>query len=182
MDPQEDQTKKPSKKDVKKAERLRHKQELAAASAAAAGVSSVSIDEPDPLASNYGEIPLIELQSKSIASQEWTEIGALGEKSKDAIVLVRGRVHSIRAVSKKMVFVVVREKGCTVQCVLTVKPEKVSLQMVKFVTNLNKESFVDVQGVVSVPNNPLKATTQQVLFSFTYYILFTILVKKCGSL
>lgn len=166
MDPQEDQTKKPSKKDLAKAERLRRKQELAAASAsAAAGVSSVSIDEPDTLASNYGEIPLIELQSKSIASQEWTEIGALGEKLKDESVLVRGRVHSIRAVSKKMVFVVVREKGFTVQCVLTVKPEKVSLQMVKFVTNLNKESFVDVQGVISVPENPLKATTQQVVFS-----------------
>ncbi|KAK1379664.1 Aspartate--tRNA ligase [Heracleum sosnowskyi] len=162
MDPQEEQTKKPSKKDLAKAERLRRKQELAAASAAAAGVSSVSIDETDPLASNYGDIPLIELQSKSIASEKWTEIGKLGEKLKDESVLVRGRVHSIRAVSKKMVFVVVREKGCTVQCVLTVKPEKISLQMVKFVTNLNKESFVDVYGVVSVPENALKATTQQV--------------------
>ncbi|KAK1379581.1 Aspartate--tRNA ligase [Heracleum sosnowskyi] len=159
MDPQEEQTKKPSKKYIAKAERLRRKQELAAASAA---VSSVSIDETDPLASNYGDIPLIELQSKSIASEKWTEIGKLGEKSKDESVLVRGRVHSIRAVSKKMAFVVVREKGCTVQCVLTYKPEKVSLQMVKFVTNLNKESFVDVYGVVSDPENALKATTQQV--------------------
>lgn len=174
MDPQEDQSKKPSKKDLAKAERLRRKQELAAASAAAAGVSSVSIDEPDPLASNYGEIPLIELQSKSIASQEWTKIGALDHKLKDVSVLVRGRVHSIRAVSKKMVFVVVREKGCTVQCVLTVKPEKISLQMVKFVTNLNKESFVDVHGVVSVPENPLKATTQQVLVGSSFRLVCTL--------
>lgn len=163
MDPQEDQTKKPSKKDLAKAERLRKKQELAAASATA-GVSSVSIDEPDPLAAKYGDIPLSELQSKSIATNQWTEIGSLDENSKDSSVVVRGRVHSIRAVSKKMVFVVVREKGFTVQCVLTVKQDVVSLQMVKFVTNLNKESFVDVHGIVSVPVSPLKATTQQVVF------------------
>ena len=38
----------------------------------------------------------------------------------------------------------------------------VSTQMVRFATSLSKESIVDVEGVVSLPKDPLKATTQQV--------------------
>lgn len=75
---------------------------------------------------------------------------------------MRGRVQAIRAVSKKMAFVVVREAGYTVQCVLTVKPEKVSEQMVKYATALSRESIIDVEGEVSVPNGPIKGTSQQV--------------------
>lgn len=162
LEDQNTQSKKAAKKEAAKAEKLRRRQEYSAASSAASDVAGVSIDESDPLASNYGDVPLIELQSKEIATQKWTEVGSLAEELKDENVLIRGRVHSIRAVSKKMAFVVVRERGFTVQCVLTVKPEVVSLQMVKFATSLNKESFVDVEGIVSVPVSPLKATTQQV--------------------
>lgn len=34
--------------------------------------------------------------------------------------------------------------------------------MVCFATSLSKESIVDVEGVISLPREPLKATTQQV--------------------
>jgi aspartyl-tRNA synthetase len=34
--------------------------------------------------------------------------------------------------------------------------------MVRFATSLSKESILDVEGVVSIPKEPLKATTQQV--------------------
>lgn len=152
------QSKKASKKEAKKMERQRKRLE----NATAAAVSAVSIDEEDPLSSNYGDVPLIDLQSKPVTGRKWTEVSALGEDLKDQVVLIRGHVQNIRAVGKKMAFLVVREMGFTVQCVLTVTPDVVSPQMVKYATKLNRESIVDVEGVVSVPSTAVKGATQQV--------------------
>ncbi|XP_019151604.1 PREDICTED: aspartate--tRNA ligase 2, cytoplasmic-like [Ipomoea nil] len=152
--------KKLSKKEASKLERQRRRQEAAAASAA---VSAVSIDDsPDPLAANYGDFPLDDLKSKAVSGRKWTDIGALTAELKDQEVLIRGRAQTIRAVGKKIAFIVVRKRGFTVQCVLTVAPDLVSGQMVKYATSLSKESIVDVEGVVSVPNVQIKGATQQV--------------------
>lgn len=154
--------KKLSKKDLAKLERQRKRQEAAAASAAAA-LSSVSVEADDPLAPNYGEIPLNDLQSKEVSGRKWTEVKDLTDQLKDQSVLIRGRAQAIRAVGKKMAFVVVRERGFTVQCVLTVAQDVVSPQMVKFATSLSRESIVDIEGAVSVPSQPITGASQQVV-------------------
>nr|DAD46269.1 TPA_asm: hypothetical protein HUJ06_004499 [Nelumbo nucifera] len=150
-------SKKAAKKEAMKLEKLKRQQEQAAAAAAAANST-----EADPLSGNYGEVPLEELQSKAVSGWKWTEIGSLNEELKDKEVLIRGRVQTIRAVGKSIAFLVLREKGCTVQCVATVAPELVSRQMVKFATGLSRESHVDIEGIVFVPSVPIKGTSQQV--------------------
>ncbi|KAI7987133.1 Aspartate--tRNA ligase 2, cytoplasmic [Camellia lanceoleosa] len=60
-----------------------------------------------------------------------------------------------------MAFLVVRERGFTVQCVLSVAPDVVSPQMVKFATGLSKESYVDVEWTISVPKDPIIGASQQ---------------------
>ncbi|XP_021751689.1 aspartate--tRNA ligase 2, cytoplasmic-like isoform X2 [Chenopodium quinoa] len=152
-------SKKAAKKEAAKLEKLKKKQEAAAA-AAAASLAEASI--ADPLADNYGDVPLIELQSKAVTGRKWTEVKSLTSDLKDEEILIRGRVQAIRAVSKKMAFVVVREGLFTVQCVLMVAKEKVSEQMVKFANALSRESIVDVAGIVSVPGEAMKGTSQQV--------------------
>lgn len=155
------QGKKLSKKEAAKLERQRKRQEAAAAAATTA-LSAVSVDEgPDPLASNYGDVLLNDLQSKVLSGRQWTKVELLAPVMRDQVVLIRGRVQTIRPVGKKIAFVVVRERGFTVQCVLTVKPELVSAHMVKFATSLSKESIVDVEGVVTVPEKPITGATQQ---------------------
>ncbi|OIT30446.1 PREDICTED: aspartate--tRNA ligase 2, cytoplasmic-like [Nicotiana attenuata] len=155
------QGKKLSKKEAAKLERQRKRQEAAAAAATTA-LSAVSVDEgPDPLAVNYGDVLLNDLQSKVVSGRQWTKVELLAPVMRDQVVLIRGRVQTIRPVGKKIAFVVVRERGFTVQCVLTVKPELVSAQMVKFATSLSKESIVDVEGVVTVPEKPITGATQQ---------------------
>ncbi|XP_051119263.1 aspartate--tRNA ligase 2, cytoplasmic [Andrographis paniculata] len=156
---EENSEKKLSKKELAKLERQRKRQEAAAASAAAA-VSAVTLD--DPLAANYGDVPLTDLQSKEVSGRKWTEVRNLTNELKDAEVLIRGRAQSIRAVGKKMAFLVVRERGFTVQCVLTVAEGVVSPQMVKFATALSRESIVDIEGVVSGPGQAITGATQQV--------------------
>ncbi|CAH1441364.1 unnamed protein product [Lactuca virosa] len=160
--PSQETSKKAAKKEAAKAEKLRRRQEAAAASAAASGVAGVSIDAPDPLAANYGDIPIEDLQSKAISGRVWTTVSSLTEELKDRTVLIRGRAQAIRAVGKKMAFFTVREKGYTVQCVLTVAPDIASAQMVKYATAISKESFVDIEGVVTVPPEAIKGASQQV--------------------
>lgn len=127
------------------------------------------------MAANYGNVPLYELQSKEESNlSDWTRVEELTEGLKDKEVLIRGRAQTTRAVGKNMAFVVVRQKGFTVQCVVTAQPELVSRQMVKFVAGLSRESIIDVQGLVSVPSVPIKGTTQQVSFlpSLRYCFFF----------
>ncbi|GLJ17295.1 hypothetical protein SUGI_0300190 [Cryptomeria japonica] len=142
-------------KQNKKAERL-EKRRLAAAAAATA------VEESDPLGGNYGDLPFEAVQSKEISGRIWTKVGSLTEEYKEKEVLIRGRAHTIRGVSNKMAFLLVREAGFTVQCVVAVAPEVVSKGMVKFATAISKESIIEVQGSVTVPDKPIKGASQQV--------------------
>ncbi|KAK4853834.1 hypothetical protein QYF36_015425 [Acer negundo] len=167
-DPSKSISKKAAKKEAAKQEKLRRRQEVAAATA----VSSLSVDEEGRLANNYGDVPLYELQSankpeggnwtEAVNGKEWTKVGELTESLKDQEVLIRGRVHTTRPVSSKLTFVVLRQSGFTVQCVVSQKPDSVTKQMVKFVSSLNRESFVDIIGIVSVPGVSIKGASQQV--------------------
>ncbi|RZC60838.1 hypothetical protein C5167_022580 [Papaver somniferum] len=151
-------SKKAAKKEAIKQEKLKRQQEAAAAAAALAAASI----EADPLSENYGEVALPDLQSKAVSGRKWTEVGLVNESLKDKTVLVRGRIQTTRPVGKNIGFLVLREKGFTLQCVLTVADNLVSRQTVKFATSLSKESHVDIEGIVSVPDAPIKGATQQV--------------------
>ncbi|KAI3893326.1 hypothetical protein MKX03_002134 [Papaver bracteatum] len=153
-------SKKAAKKEaVKREKALKRQQEAEAAAALAAA----SIEEADPLSENYGELIEVEdLKSRVFSGREWAEIGSVNGSLKDETVLVRGRIHTTRPVGRNIGFLVLREQGFTIQCVLTVAENLISRQMVKFATSLTKEFHVDVEGIVSVPDAPIKGTTQQV--------------------
>eukprot|EP00897_Mesotaenium_endlicherianum_P000974 jgi/Mesen1/10878/ME000093S10397 len=138
-------------KAAKKAERL--------AARMATQTQSASKEEDDPLAANYGDLPLEALQSKEISGRKWAKVEDLSEKLEGQVVLFRGRVHTVRGKGKSA-FLVVREGGFTVQCIFFVG-DHVSKGMVKYVSALSKESIVDVEGLVVVPKEPVEATSQQ---------------------
>ena len=97
------QSKKAAKKEAAKLEKQKRLQEAAVAS----GVQSLSME--DPLADNYGDVPILDLQLKVAPGiRVWTEIGKLAEPLKDQNVLVRGCAQRIRA-KGKTAFVVLRE-------------------------------------------------------------------------
>ncbi|KAL8167413.1 hypothetical protein V2J09_008912 [Rumex salicifolius] len=154
------QSKKAAKKEAAKQEKIRRRQEAAAVASAATALEEASID--DPLSENYGDVDFKDVQSKVSAGRRWIAVKFFSEEMKGQEVLFRGRAQAIRAVSKKMSFVVVRELGYTVQCVLSVAPDLVSQQMVKFSTLLSRESIIAINGIVSVPSAPIKGTSQQV--------------------
>lgn len=153
-------SKKQQKKDARKSEKA---EKAAASQRQTQQQQQPQAEADDPFAANYGDVPVEEIQSKAISGRVWTDVGDLGEADAGRSVLIRGAAQAMRPVSKKMAFLVMRQSMSTVQCVLVATAEAgVSTQMVRFATSLSKESIVDVEGVVSVPKEPLKATTQQV--------------------
>ncbi|KAK6254119.1 hypothetical protein QUC31_015839 [Theobroma cacao] len=146
---------------------MRRRQDSLASSA-----SSFSVEEEEPHSSNCGDVPLPELMSdsqadagnwsRSVASMDWTAVGALTPELKDKEVLIRRQAQTTRPMGKNMAFLVVREEVFTVQCLAAPQSAGVSRRMLKFVAGLNRGTIIDVIGVVSVPRNPIKGTTQQV--------------------
>ncbi|MCO5576725.1 hypothetical protein L7F22_030542 [Adiantum nelumboides] len=159
MEPVDDAPATLSKKAAKKQDRLNKK--LAAASIAAPEANK----DEDPLAGNYGDVLLQDLQSKPISGRQWTRVSALDSTLDRHTVLVRGRCHTVRG-KGKLVFLVIREAGYTIQCVFQIKDKvednAVSKGMIKYISSLSKESIVDVEGIVAVPDRPISGTTQQV--------------------
>ncbi|KAI8023732.1 Aspartate--tRNA ligase 1, cytoplasmic [Camellia lanceoleosa] len=78
-------------KKAAKLEKLRLREEKSASGASAA-------DAPDPLAANYGDVPLEDVQSKAVSGRKWIEIANLNEELKGQNVLIRGQAHAIRSV------------------------------------------------------------------------------------
>ncbi|CAD6231201.1 unnamed protein product [Miscanthus lutarioriparius] len=117
----------------------------------------------DLFEANYGDIPLEEIQSKAISGRSWTNVCDLDAAAVGRSVLVRAATQAIREVGNKMVFFVLRQSMSTVQCVLVASADAgTSTQMVRFTASLSVESIVEVEGVVSLPEYPIKDCTQQV--------------------
>lgn len=108
-------SKKQQQKDARRAEKAaaaaQHQRQQHAHAQADAGQA-----EEDPSASNYGDVPAEETQSKAVTGRSWTRVRDLGAPSLlGRSVLVRGFVQSTRSISKTMAFLVLRQGMATVQ-------------------------------------------------------------------
>ena len=74
-------------------------------------------------------------------------------------MLVRGRIHTVRGKGKSA-FLVLRQSTATVQGVLFVDDATVSKGMVKYASQIPRESIVDVEGTLAVPQNAVKSCSQ----------------------
>ncbi|CAA7037068.1 unnamed protein product [Microthlaspi erraticum] len=99
---------------------------------------------------------------EAIEGKKLTSFSYLGEEMVGSEVLVRGRVETNRTKSSRLGFLVLRERGLTVQCVATQsEATKVSANMIKYIKQLTKESVVDLIGIVVKPKDEVKGTTQK---------------------
>ena len=110
---------------------------------------------------SFGDAPMI--QSKEYTDKKWFKIDHLTPVLSGDTVLVRGFLQTSRSVGKG-VFVVLRSTMYTVQGVCF-QDEKAGIlpEMVKYIAGLPVESIVDMEGVVTVPNNPVEACTQKMV-------------------
>lgn len=103
----------------------------------------------------YGPLPLN--QSQSRPRRERVQISSLSTRIGER-VLLRARVHTSRG-QAKMVFFILRQRSDSVQALLSLTPEKVSKQMVKWAGSIPIESIVLVEGQVTKAPEPIKSAS-----------------------
>ena len=98
--------------------------------------------------------------SQERTGRVWTHVRDVDETRIGETVTLRGRVHAVRGKGKSA-FLVLRQQTTTIQCVFFVDDVNVSKGMVKYVSNLTKESVVDIVGSVAKPEEgPVLSCTQ----------------------
>lgn len=91
----------------------------------------------------------------------WTELEDIVDKERgNEHARIRGSIHNSRA-SGKQTFLVLRDKGSTVQLFLAADSVKISKAMVKFCSSLPKETIVDVVGRVVPVQSAIQTCTLQ---------------------
>uniref|UniRef100_A0A914XNB2 Aspartate--tRNA ligase, cytoplasmic n=1 Tax=Plectus sambesii TaxID=2011161 RepID=A0A914XNB2_9BILA len=105
----------------------------------------------------YGEYGLIQSTEKNKIN--FLDVSEISEKLDGQEVWVRGRLHTSRSKGKTC-FIIVRQRCHTVQGLLVIG-DKLSRQMLKFVSNISKESVIDVCGVVKRVEAEIASCTQK---------------------
>lgn len=72
---------------------------------------------------------------------------------------MRGRVHTVRGKGKSA-FIVLRQRTATVQVCLFANDTTVSKGMVKYASQIPRESIVDIEGLVTCPDKPVEGCSQ----------------------
>lgn len=95
----------------------------------------------------YGDYPFIKSTFRS--ERVWTPIKDVSEDYADKEVLVRARIHTVRAKGNSC-FIVLREGFATLQA-CAFKSEATPKEMIKYMGNVPPESIVDMTGKVVKP-------------------------------
>nr|CAD7457865.1 unnamed protein product [Timema tahoe] len=145
-------SKKALKKEAKDAAKSAKKEERKSVNA-----GQQDAEAEDYSSGNYGQPAMI--QSEEKLSRTFVDVKDLSEELAEQKVWVRGRLHTSRAKGKQC-FVVLRQQQYTVQCLIAVN-EDVSKQMVKFASNVTKESIVDIEALVLTVPRKIESCTQK---------------------
>ncbi|KAJ5501136.1 Nucleic acid-binding OB-fold, partial [Penicillium expansum] len=122
----------------------RHKEEEIAKSAA---------EETPDMKARYGELPL--MQSATRTGELRTRIDDITLAMEGQQVFFSARLHVIRRMSAKLVFLVFRQQLGTFQGVLHERAGVSSLAMIQWVEHLRVGSFVTVRGTIQKPEVPV---------------------------
>ena len=118
-------------------------------------------DPADKCAHLFGDKELNRSQAdpESRFTLKYVEIKDINESLKDQEINIRGRLHAYRAQSKKLGFMVLREKFATIQCVVAIS-ETLTQNMSDYTKHIPKESIVEIKGKVTIPEKPVKGCSQ----------------------
>jgi ergosteryl-3beta-O-L-aspartate synthase len=117
----------------------------------------ISREETPEMRALYGDLPLVQSQERSREPRlQLTDVSTdlIGKE-----VLFTARLHIIRKMSAKLVFLVFRQQLTTFQGVLHAEEGKKSIGMVSWAEHLRTGTIVRVRGVVQPPAVPVLGCT-----------------------
>ncbi|XP_063727769.1 aspartate--tRNA ligase, cytoplasmic-like [Symsagittifera roscoffensis] len=152
--------KKAAKKEEKSAKKADKKAVNSEGGAAGGESSNTGADGGQGVDISEGKYGVYELmQSKTKMQRDLVPIAKLNETMADESVFVRGRIHTTRSKGKQC-FLVLRQRAYTVQALAFVD-SNTSLQLVKFVGSVSRESIVDVEAKVVKVSQLITGCTQK---------------------
>lgn len=113
--------------------------------------------QEDISAGKYGSLGII--QSTENLDRKFSKVKDLDVELNERSVWVRGRLHTSRAKGKQC-FIVVREQQYTIQGIVAVN-DTISKQFVKFVSNITKESIIDIYATVQLVRAKIESCSQK---------------------
>lgn len=113
--------------------------------------------ETSEMKARYGDLPL--MQSRDRPRDQRTRFENISKSIAGQEVLFTARLHIVRRMSAKLVFLVFRQQLFTFQGVLHEQPGSKSLAMVHWAEHLRLGSIVRVRGHVQTPDVPVLGCT-----------------------
>jgi len=100
-------------------------------------------------------------------SKTFTEVANIDNAMAGQEIVVRGRLHNSRGTGK-LAFIVMRQQFSSIQMTVAAS-EKISKGMVNFASKVPKESIIEVNATVVVPEKPVDSCTQSVELSVNQF-------------
>ncbi|KAJ5542400.1 Nucleic acid-binding OB-fold [Penicillium sp. DV-2018c] len=116
-------------------------------------IAKAAAEETAEMKARYGELPL--MQSATRPREVRTRIDEISAAMEGQEVFFTARLHVIRRMSAKLVFLVFRQNLSTFQGVLHERPGISSIAMIQWVEHLRVGSIVTVRGTVKAPDVPV---------------------------
>lgn len=114
-------------------------------------------EETDEMKARYGDLPL--LQSRDRKREPRIAIDDLSTAFVGHDITFTCRVHIVRRMSSKLVFMVFRQGLSTFQGVLHERPGDISTVMIQWAEHIRIGSIVHVRGKVQAPQAPIQSCT-----------------------
>ena len=113
--------------------------------------------ETDEMKARYGPLPL--MQSAVRSTDKRINIEIINEDMEDQEVTFRARLHHVRAMGAKLVFLIFRQQINTIQGVLHEQPGVVSEIFLHWAEHVRTGSVLLVKGVIQKPVVPVKSAS-----------------------
>lgn len=113
--------------------------------------------ETEDMKARYGDLPL--MQSTTSHTTDRIDISTITEEMVGKEVVFRCRLHHVRNMGAKLVFLIFRQQISTIQGVLVEEPSKVSALMIHWAEHLRTANILLVKGVLQKPEIPVKSAS-----------------------
>lgn len=113
--------------------------------------------ETEEMKARYGALPL--MQSTARDTDKRLDIETISEDMVDQEVVFRARLHHVRSMSAKLIFLIFRQQITTLQGVLHEEPGVISQLFLHWAEHLRTGSVVLVKGVVQKAHVPVKSAS-----------------------
>lgn len=117
---------------------------------------AAKVETPE-MKARYGDLPL--MQSTTRHTTDRADLSTLTEEMAGQEVTFRCRLHHVRNMGAKLVFLIFRQQISTIQGVLVEQPGKISALMIHWAEHLRTGNILLVRGRLQKPQIPVKSAS-----------------------